>query len=267
MKKSTKTDKSILIGGQNIDEWIDEESKSSEEKIESTLKYEKKIVAFLDLLGITAEVQSKVNGQEDEIISKLEKIKDIVEKEAVRESIHKEITMLYISDSFIFVCDKATLSYFLKVLSTIQMRILLECQTMLRGAVEYGDVIIRDQGKQIIGPAYINAYLSQEKYAIFPRIIIGNSVIELIAESDKTLVSQDREYSLDYLDVYRECENKSIDQMITKLRREGLFDYLIQEYKKYNKLNKISIKSKYAWTINYLKEKGVWPDAKQYNCW
>ena len=141
----------------------------------------------------------------------MEKIKDIVDKE-VKSINNGKIDMLYISDSFIFACDKEVLPLFLKVLSNIQMRILVECKTMLRGAVEYGDVIIRDSGKQIIGPAYINAYLNQEKYAIFPRIILSNSVVNLISEFDKTLVSQDREYSLDYFDVYLECKMRVLDK-------------------------------------------------------
>ena len=256
----------ILINGINIDDWIEDEKVSVVDEIKTTLTYEKKLVAFLDLLGITEEVRQKVNGSEEEIISKMEKIKDIVDKE-VKGINDGRIDMLYISDSFIFACDKEVLPLFLKVLSNIQMRILVECKTMLRGAVEYGDVIIRDSGKQIIGPAYINAYLNQEKYAIFPRIILSNSVVNLISEFDKTLVSQDREYSLDYFDVYLEFEGKTLRQMSTKLRREGVFDYLLKNYVEYNEKDKISEKSKYAWTINYLKEKGVWPNAKQYNCW
>jgi len=105
------------------------------------------------------------------------KIKDIVEIEINAAPMNEKMNMLYISDSFIFVCDEEALGPFLKALSYIQMRILVECKTMLRGALEYGDVIVQDSGKQIIGPAYIDAYLKQEHDAIFPRIIMGNSVL------------------------------------------------------------------------------------------
>lgn len=266
MTRKQDKESNITIRGINIDDWIDEDKNEVVKLADevSSLRYEKKLVAFLDLLGITEQVRSMINGNEEEIISKMEKIKGIVEKEVEEIA---NISMLYISDSFIFVCEKEDLPKFLRLLSNIQMRILVECKTMLRGAIEYGDVIIRDQGKQIIGPAYISAYLNQEKHAIYPRIILSSTVVDLISEYDKTIVSQDREYSLDYFDVYCELENKSLKDMMLRLKREGVYKYLCDEYKLYNKKDNISVKSKYAWTINYLKNKGAWPNEKQYNCW
>jgi hypothetical protein len=265
-----KTDKTT-INGLDFDKWIEETSTVEPIADDNLLKYEKKLVAFLDLLGITGEIKSKVNGTENEIISKMSKIKGIVEIEINEAPMNEKMSMLYISDSFIFVCDEEALPCFLQVLSNIQMRILVECKTMLRGALEYGDVIVQDNGKQIIGPAYIDAYLKQEHDAIFPRIIVGNSVLEIInlqfEQYDKMVISQDREFSLDYIDAYMTSESKSKSDITMRLRREGIFNYLRDEYKKHNKENNSSIRAKYAWTINCLKEKGVWPDAKQYNCW
>jgi len=271
MPKKADKKKEIIINGIDFDKWIEEPDVAEVIEDDSQLAYEKKFVAFLDLLGITNEIRSKVNGSENEIISKMSKIKNIVEIEINATPMSDKMNMLYISDSFIFVCEPDALAFFLQVLSNIQMRILVECKTMLRGALEYGDVIVQDGGKQIIGPAYIDAYLKQEHDAIFPRIIIGNSVLEIIhsqiAEYNKIIISQDRETSLDYIDVYMTLENKSKGDITTRLRREGIFDYLCSEYKNHHKDSSSSIRAKYAWTINYLKEKGVWPNAKQYNCW
>jgi len=268
-KKSAKKD--MTINGLDFDKWIEEPDAVDTNIDETTLKYEKKLVAFLDLLGITKEIRTKINGTENEIISKMSKVKDIVEIEINAAPMSEKMSMLYISDSFIFVCEPDALPSFLQVLSNIQMRILVESKTMLRGALEYGDVIVQDNGKQIIGPAYIDAYLKQEHDAIFPRIIVGNSVLEIINlnlnQYDKVVISQDREISLDYIDVYMTLENKTKSDIITRLRREGIFDYLCNEYKKHNKQNNSSVRAKYAWTINYLKEKGVWSNAKQHNCW
>ena len=206
-RKIQKND--LIINGINIDDWL-EETQNSESILEdinpTTLKYEKKLVAFLDLLGITNEIRSNTNGKENIIISKMTKIKEIVEIEIKDAPICDKLSMLYISDSFIFVCEQDALANFFSLLSNIQMRVLVECKTMLRGALEYGDVIVQDNGKQIIGPAYIDAYLKQEHDAIFPRVIIGNSVLELINSNEeqyeKIVVSQDRETSLEYIDVY-----------------------------------------------------------------
>ena len=271
MSTKPKKKKATLINGIDFDEWVDKTDEIALEPESSTLSYEKKLVAFLDLLGITNEIRDKINGAESEIISKLSKIKDIVSIEVNAASIETKIDMLYLSDSFIFVCDPDALAPFLQVLSNIQMRILVECKTMLRGALEYGDVKVHDGGRQIIGPAYIDAYLRQEKHAIFPRIIIGNSALAIIEDGqhkyDEVIISQDREVSLDYIDVYMVLEKKSTKEIATLLVREGVLKYLHNGYKKHHTKNDSSVRSKYAWTINYLKEKGVWSNAKQYNCW
>lgn len=266
--------KDIIINGLNIDDWIKEPQSIeniSEEINLTTLRYEKKLVAFLDLLGITNEIRSTTNGNENFIISKMTKIKEIVEIEIEDAPISDKLSMLYISDSFIFVCEQDALANFLLLLSNIQMRVLVECKTMLRGALEYGDVIVQDNGKQIIGPAYIDAYLKQEHDAIFPRVIIGNSVLKLIDSNEdqygKIVVSQDQEISLDYMDVYMTLEKLTKKDIVTRLRREGIYDYLVSAYKQYNEENNSSVRAKYAWTINYLKDKGVWSNEKRYNNW
>jgi hypothetical protein len=271
MPKQSNKKNEKLINGLDFDTWIDKTDFTEDIEEEPTIKYEKKLVAFLDLLGITREIMSKIGGLESEIISKMSKIKDIVEIEINTAPMSKQMIMLYISDSFIFVCELDALNSLLQVLSNIQMRILIECKTMLRGALEYGDVIVQDSGKQIIGPAYIDAYLRQENDAIFPRIIISNSVLEIITLSPNKynvlVISQDREHSLDYLDTYMSLENKTKRDIKIRLQREGVFDYLFEGYHRYNRENNSSIRAKYAWTISYLVEKGVWPDAKRYHCW
>jgi len=271
MPKKISKDSKVLINGIDIDKWMEDPDIAAQIEDEPQLKYDQKLVAFLDLLGISKEIQDKVGGLESEIISKMSKIKDIVEIEVNAAPMNDQMTMLYISDSFIFVCEQEAFEPFLQVLSNIQMRILVECRTMLRGALEYGEVIVQDYGKQIIGPAYIAAYMKQEKDAIFPRIVVSNSVLEHFAskltEYSDFVISQDRETSLDYVGVYMVIEGKAKRDIATKLRREGVFDYLSEGYKKSNEENNSSVRSKYAWTINYFKEKGIWSDEKQYHCW
>ena len=112
----------VLINGIDFDAWVEDTGETQKDIApleDHTRKYDKRLVAFLDLLGITNEIREKVNGNENEIISKMLKIKEIVERE-IRDV---EITMLYISDSFIFVCEPGVLPFFLKTLANIQMRV------------------------------------------------------------------------------------------------------------------------------------------------
>lgn len=268
MIKSAKN-KEITIGGLNVDDWL-EAGPADDRKLETDLRYEKKIVAFLDLLGMKHHVLSNTDGKEGDAITLIEKINGIVDKETASISKEPEFRLLHISDSFIFVCDPAFVIKLIELLAIVQMRILVECNFQLRGAITLGDVIIRDEGKQIIGPAYIYAYLMQEGNAIYPRIILQNSILakinEIMPEYNNIIFSYDNEVCIDYLGFYIKNENSKLSDIITKLRREKIFDHLIAEYKKFNTNNQdsIKIKQKYGWTMKYFSEKGVWPDDKKY---
>lgn len=257
--------KKITLGGVDLDSWIQEERENEmvSDKVETTLSYERKLVAFLDLLGITRLIKDNTNGKEGEVIALMEKIKKIVEIEANECNKREDFNLLHISDSFIFSSAPEYLPQLLDLLSVIQMRILIDCKIMLRGAIEFGEVIVKDYGRQIIGPAYINAYLSQENDAIYPRIIVSNNVIKLIEDEfptyKKVILTYDRENALDYIETYIVAESINKNNLTTKLRREGIIDYLIDEYLKYDKQDIASVRRKYGWTISYFKNKGVWP--------
>ena len=266
--------KKITLGGVDLDSWIQEERENEmvSDKVETTLSYERKLVAFLDLLGITRLIKDNTNGKEGEVIALMEKIKKIVEIEANECNKREDFNLLHISDSVIFSSAPEYLPQLLDLLSVIQMRILIDCKIMLRGAIEFGEVIVKDYGRQIIGPAYINAYLSQENDAIYPRIIVSNNVIKLIEDEfptyKKVILTYDRENALDYIETYIVAESINKNNLTTKLRREGIIDYLIDEYLKYDKQDIASVRRKYGWTISYFKNKGVWPkDGKKYCNW
>lgn len=254
------------IAGIDFESWAEiRTTKKEDEIIPET--YDKKVVAFLDLLGITQRILADQKGTET--VAVMEKIKKIVDSQ-VDVFKHKDaLDYLYISDSFIFVCDIEQVEEFLRLLGMIQMLVLVECKVMLRGAVEYGDVTIRDSGKQIIGPAYVKAYLKQERDAIFPRIILGNSIKEQIIERNlrNLLYTYDREYALDYVGTYIDMEQISSSKIVVRLIREDVITFLIDNYRKYDKEEIPSVRAKYGYTINYFKEKGVWPDDKEYLCW
>lgn len=264
--------KNITIAGMNTDAWLETQSKSIKHSEEIVKKYEKKIVAFIDLLAMK-DLIMKVDrkpGEEKEALEKIEKIKGIVQIETnYLNRDNSDFNLLQISDSFIFTCSESDMLSLIKLLAMIQIRILIECQFQLRGAVTYGDVYVGDDGKEIIGPAYIDAYLLQENNAIYPRIILHNSFLNKISDlyPDATwmLLSLDSEFFIDYLEVFIQLESKKKSDIITNLKREHVFCFLLENYLLYNKINKHSVKQKYGWTIQYFKRKEVWPNDKQYN--
>ena len=265
--------KEIIIAGMDAETWLETESVSTKVTEIIPKKYDKKIVAFLDLLAMKDLIMKKdrKTGEEKEALEKIEKIKGIVEIEPKSLEKDRDFILLHISDSFIFTCSEKYILRLIQLLATIQMRILIECQFQLRGAITYGDVYVTDEGKQIIGPAYIDAYLSQEKDAIYPRIILHNSFLqklnELYPDSDGMISSLDTEMFIDYLGLFLQSENRRIIDVVANLKKEKIFNYLIDNYTEFNKKNLHSIKQKYGWTIQYFKSKGVWPNDKQHNCW
>ena len=122
----------VQLAGLSIDDWLDKETLDTqleETQEESTLKYDKKLVAFLDLLGITHLIKTKIDGQEREVIAQMEKIKGIVEIESKEYIEADDLNLLHISDSFIFACspNSTTITRFTSI---VQMRILIECRIL-----------------------------------------------------------------------------------------------------------------------------------------
>lgn len=264
----TKSDE-IKINDVDIDAWLDRDITELEESPaeETTLKYDKKLVAFLDLLGITALVLEAEDGEESDIIARMEKIKQIAMIEAKEYMDTSHLDVLHLSDSFIFACPAEMLPQMLDLLCMVQMRVLVECHRLLRGALEYGDVIVSDQGRQIIGPAYIRAYQREARDAIYPRVIISNAVWKLIQDGfptySSTIMSYDRERALDCVQAYCDREGDA-NTIISRLKREGVYDYLLTEYQRFDEEDTPAERMKFGWMINYLREKGVWPSEPKY---
>jgi len=258
-----------LIAGKTIDDWFkDDKSIIYDEKATKRRFYNKKIVAFLDLLAMKDLIFSnnKSPGDEEEPLDKIYKIHNIVERVTSLLVKSEDFSLLNISDSFIFTCAATDIVLLLKLLATIQLRILVECKFQLRGAVTFGDVHVSEEGKQIIGPAYIDAYLMQEKNAIYPRIILGDSLLietkEIYNNSTNLISGEDGEKFIDYLGYYLQNEKNQKTNIILNMRRENVFSFLEDQYNIHNKNNNCSVKQKYGWTIQYFKSKGVWPNGK-----
>jgi hypothetical protein len=176
-----------------------------------------------------------------------------------------EFYLLHISDSFVFLCKPADIVVLIELLSTIQTRIIHECNFLLRGAVTIGDAIIREDGKFIIGPAYIQAYQLQENDAVYPRIIVDASAVKAIAKATKSIndylkQDSDREFFVDYIKVYMAREGLTPADMRIRLKRESTFDYLRKHYQEHYDKEDHHIAQKFGWTMEYYKDAEVWED-------
>ena len=251
------------IAGVSYDEFVKKPTTKPAPEYEE-IKYENKVIAFLDILGISKLINENRDGNEHKAINKIENIRKIVESSThIVQKSEGNLIYLQLSDSFVFVCEPKSITFLIELLATIQARIINECQFLLRGAITIGDTIIREDGKFIIGPAYIQAYQLQERDAIYPRIIVDNSVMNEIKKNHNPInkffrQDSDKEYFIDYIKVYMETESLNKQDMIVTLSREKIFTYLNKSFTDYYKEEKHSISQKYGWTIQYFKKIEVW---------
>lgn len=226
-------------------------------------RYSNKLIAFLDILGITHLIETHKNGNEHEAINRFENIRKIVadSTNVIRKT--DAINYVQISDSFVFVCTPEVVDKLIELLSRVQMRILVECQLLLRGAITIGDAIEEEDGKYIIGPAFIQAYRLQENDAVYPRIIVDKSVVKVLSKPNNKTAKylcqdSDKEYFIDYIRVMMNTEGLSGQDLRTRFQREGVYDNIQDNYDKNYHTEQHNIWQKYGWTIQYYTQLGVW---------
>ena len=259
-----KKTKQKQIAGISYDEWLDKAEKEPAPKAVRK-RYTNNLIAYLDVLGIKQLIADNRKGNEHIAIDKIEEMRKIVGTSSNISSI-EELNYLHISDSFVFVCKPKSVISLIELLATIQTRIINECKFLLRGAITVGDTIIREDGKFIIGPAYIQAFQLQEDNAIYPRIIADKGVIKQLNKSkasiDKYLQQDsDKEYFVDYIKVYMNREELKKKDITIRLRRENNFSFLKKSFAEHYKNSNHNISQKYGWTMQYYKNLGVWEDG------
>lgn len=165
------------------------------------MKYENRIVLFLDILGFKNIIDKTVNKEKDieENIEKLynnltlikvflvEKLKQenlfFDNRTLIRDSQFTEnnfsLQVTQFSDSIIISFQNDNNDTLLRLIRAIQELIIkLANEGILsRGAISYGKLIHND--KLIFGPALNDAYETETRAAIYPRIIMDKSIIEL----------------------------------------------------------------------------------------
>jgi len=202
------------------------------------VKYENRIVAFVDVLGFSNLVYSKTT----ELISKyfsfvVDDFRDAVEKHGFK--------FLIISDSIVLSAPdtKEDLRTTVKILYRLQQKLLEEEGILIRGGLSYGELHMEADDNIIVGPGLINAY-NLESSATSPRIIIDRSFIpkyytgtaDLIADLLWVRYEQCTPYLADFvfLDYGKgigfSCQKRKLDRIIQALRENYYKNEHIDKY-------------------------------------
>jgi hypothetical protein len=164
----------------------DEKQQFIRKKLSEPNTYNRRYVAFLDLLGFS---DMCVNRKKDcaeikAIFNDIELLKlnyDSFSRIIISDEVRNDTEFTFMSDSIIISapCSKEGLLFILYLSSCIQNMLLLN-GVLLRGGIAEGDFYKR--GNIMFGPAFISAYYLESKLAIYPRIIISNIIISTLKE-------------------------------------------------------------------------------------
>jgi len=154
------------------------------------LAYKKSLVAFIDILGFSDLVNKSSSDPEKR--KKVEKIvnfvRDIifVQEKILQPDDPFYLKVSFISDSIVISVDipehthDQHLLNILKYTGSVGLS-LLALGISCRGAIVMGNIFHhRDSNfNTVVGPALVNAYNLERTVAVYPRIIVDNSVYDL----------------------------------------------------------------------------------------
>ncbi|MBU0995371.1 MAG: hypothetical protein KJ737_22980 [Proteobacteria bacterium] len=236
------------------------------------IKYSDCYVAFLDVLGFKNFVFDKKEGKK-----KIETYFGLIQ-----ETIHnignieskQEIRSIIISDSVILSIslgeDKEKKIINLRKLciavAIIQFA-LAQKDIWLRGAISAGEAYFDANKHQVVGPAYTNAYLLEEKHAKYPRVIIDSIIIEKLGQiysQDLIDAINEKKYSNWNSDIlfswsdtprynthFEQDMALFIDYLSPMFDKDGINKSVLKHIKK-NLYDRVEYYNKFRWIVDYL---------------
>lgn len=185
--------------------------------------YNKCIIAFLDILGFKNMINTKAFEEIRNIFSTIMPEHDFsiafshaaedTEDSLIRyNEALSEIRMHIMSDSIILAVPSGkseALAAIIDICDAIQEQLYdLDPPVLLRGAIAEGEFYLDEQ--LIFGKGLVDAYIAQENYAIYPRIIISDTVAEgkCVSVDDPAYLPKDDDgyYYINTLERYIHCD-------------------------------------------------------------
>ena len=147
------------------------------------MEYQDRIVCFLDILGFTDHIDKTIaqNGEDnlnniDNIISAIESIRYLTDIDKLKVDKSKRVTQFSDSVVISFLANEESgVFYSLLEIMWIQVNLVMY-KLLCRGGIVRGKLIHTD--KYLFGPAVVNAYILESKAALYPRVILDDSIIK-----------------------------------------------------------------------------------------
>lgn len=229
------------------------------------VKYENRVVCFIDILGFSSIIKSTVSKEKkeeaqqmlDNVCNALDFLRDYSDKMA-----KYKISTTQFSDSIVISFpwneeDWHLLSVF-RTIKYIQVALLFRYHLLLRGGIVIGEMVHTD--RLLVGPAMINAYTLESKCANSPRIVIDPKVVlryNTLKRNAKKEghIEPDDVIHKDFDDTsYIDYFNVTVDDIFTSEKEiDEYFKLLCQLVTKNVSASDMSIRMKYLWMRNKIK--------------
>lgn len=155
-------------------------------------KYEDRVVIFLDILGFKELVQKSHNN--DEHIAKIKTAIKLIRKAYGKLNKNQERMITQFSDSIIvsfLIKEKGEVAYLLSK-TQLLLKKLIMIDIVCRGGIAKGNLI--HNHTLIFGQALIDAHEAESKIALYPRVILTKSIIDLGIENYGYHPANDADY-------------------------------------------------------------------------
>ena len=186
--------------------------------------YQNCIIAFLDILGFKNIINTKAFDEiknillsiipQEELMIALGRAADDTDENLLRYNATLRETKVHVmSDSIVIAAPVGApeaLTVVIDICNVIQEQLYnLDTPIFLRGAIAEGDFYLDKH--LIFGKGLVDAYIAQENYAIYPRIILSDNLIagrEISVDGKETLPKdEDGYYYINTLERYIDCES------------------------------------------------------------
>ena len=252
----------------------------------NNIKYVQSYVAFLDVLGFKELVYSKKAEDKkklQEYSNSINNFVNILKEISIKNTFN--VDYIVISDSIIITAEqKKSNDDNIEILKNLCFSIgflqslLSVLDIWLRGGVSSGETYFDKANNQIIGKAYIEAYLLEEKLVSNPHVVLDNKIInELGFKNSDELINKINEKDNDglsfdnygktilydwnnsnfiekkfplFVDYLSFFFNPSNSVKITKDNLKAI-EMIIQNVEK-NIYTKTALYKKYKWVANYI---------------
>lgn len=228
-------------------------------------RYEDRIVAYIDVLGFKNQIKSTLSKDGKEVeeqtqliyeaYNSIRDIWDLDSKKNFSNKIRQSKRITIFSDCIIVSVkstEQSALFYMLLEIMWLTMR-LINKGILCRGAVVHGKLYHTQ--KMIFGPALVEAYMTESKAALYPRIILDESVIKIGAKCGLNDSSYEQEHIRALL--AKDTDGLYYVEYFSKIQSEldnPLYDYpdYLQKLKKIietgiPKTLPIDVRIKYLW--------------------